>query len=1068
MDDRNNTADSLLDVLKEREKELNCLYKVDSILGNHHLTLPEMLEGIVQVLPSGWRFPGICHSKIVYKNTSYQTNGFVASPICETCPIKVDGITVGSIEIVYTKNVPKTEDGYFLERESRLIRAVADRIGQMLLYRRMKSVMNEWESARTKQSSDENRLNEWEIIIDFLRQNDHALLRHICRKMTTHLLINGVIEASKIFSSEISDKPDDSSYVNSPSVTGPIDNIINISYKAFGLASRNMAGTEITALVKRWIQEEKSYSLVKAIGGISPTLRNIIEELRKLQTLSDMNELQYSPKERWINVGLIRRFLSDRADFINIAKQYLNPRDFFDIINRIIYPIGSQGRLGGKGAGLFLAQKILENESGSLPRYFSVKYPKTWYITTDTITEFLQYNNLEELNEQKYGDLQEIRIEYPNIIHLLKSAKMPPEIVRSLGAALDDLSENPLIVRSSSTLEDQSGAAFSGKYKSLFLTNQGTKKERLDALIDAILEIYASVFSPDPIQYRAERDLLDVHEEMGILIQEVVGKKAGKYFFPLFSGVAFSNNEYRWSPRLEREDGLIRLVPGLGTRAVDRVGDDFPVMISPGKPGIRVNIVPEEIRRYSPKMIDVIDLESKSFRTVEVTEVLRECGDEIENAHRIVSVFEYDHIRKPNRLEINFKKDDLVVTFDGVISDTSFTKQINTILKTLQEKMGTPVDIEFACDGDDIYLLQCRPQSYGRESAPASIPKDISDRDKIFLGNKFISNGLIQNISHIVYVDPEGYDSLTELDDLRAVGKIVGMLNSILPRRQFILIGPGRWGSRGDIKLGVPVTYSEICNTAALIELAVKKRGYIPELSFGTHFFQDLVEADIRYIPLYPDDEGTIVNWRFLTRSPNKLGELLPEYSRFEDAIRVISVPEVSDRRIMSIAMNADLGEAMGYLSAHTVEIPNPRPMEPAEFDDRHGDDHSWRWRSYMAEQLAASLDPELFGVKAVYLFGSVNNGTAGPNSDIDLIIHFRGTPEQRTSLETWLSGWSMSLAEINYLKTGYKMNGMLDVHLITDEDIKMKSSFAIKIDSMTEPARRLELKNTVPKQPAG
>ena len=1062
MDDRNNTADSLLDVLREREKELNCLYKVDSILGNYHLTLPEMLEGIIQVLPSGWRFPHICHSKIVYKGTSYQTDGFVASPISETCPIKVDGNVVGSIEIVYTQNVPKTEDGYFLERESMLIRAVADRIGQMLIYRRMKSVMDDWETAREKQSSDEIRLNEWEIIVDFLRQNDHALLRHICRKLTNHLLISGVIEASGIFTSDSSGRQDDSGYVNFPSAVGPIDNIINISHKVFELASRNMAGTEITSRVKRWIQDEKAYSLVKAIGSIAPTLRNIIEEIRKLQNLSDMNELQYSPKERWINVGLIRRFLSDRADFINTAKQYLNTRDFFDIINRIIYPIGSQGRLGGKGSGLFLAQKILENEAGNLPRYFSVKYPKTWYITTDTITEFLQYNNLEELNEQKYGDLQEIRIEYPNIIHLLKSAKMPPEIVRSLSAALDDLSENPLIVRSSSTLEDQSGAAFSGKYKSLFLANQGTKKERLDALINAILEIYASVFSPDPIQYRAERGLLDIHEEMGILIQEVVGKRAGKYFFPLFSGVAFSNNEYRWSPRLEREDGLIRLVPGLGTRAVDRVGDDFPVMISPGKPGIRVNIVPEEIKRYSPKMMDVIDLQSNSFKTVEVADLLRECGDEIENAHRIVSIMEYDHIKKPNRLEINYDKDELAVTFDGVISDTSFTKQISTILKTLQEKMGTPVDIEFASDGEDIYLLQCRPQSFSRESVPPSIPKDISDRDKIFSANRFISNGLIRNISHIVYVDPEGYDSLAELDDLRTTGKIVGMLNSILPKRQFILIGPGRWGSRGDIKLGVPVSYSEICNTAALIEVAVRKKGYLPELSFGTHFFQDLVEADIRFLPLYPDEDGTIFNRRFFTRSPNKLREILPEYSKFEDTVRVIDVPETSDGRMLSIAMNADLGEAIGYLAAHTVEL--PKPMHPVEFDDHHGDEHSWRWRSYMAEQLAASLDPLLFGVKAVYLFGSVNNGTAGPNSDIDLIIHFCGTPQQQADLETWLNGWSLSLSEINYLKTGYKMSGMLDIHIITDEDIKMKTSFAVKIGSMTEPARKLELKSVISK----
>jgi hypothetical protein len=175
-------------------------------------------------------------------------------------------------------------------------------------------------------------------------------------------------------------------------------------------------------------------------------------------------------------------------------------------------------------------------------------------------------------------------------------------------------------------------------------------------------------------------------------------------------------------------------------------------MISPGKPGIRVNIVPEEIKRYSPKRMDVIDLERNCFRTVEVAEVLRECGDEIENAHRIVSIFEYDHIKKPNRLEINYSKDDLAVTFDGVISDTSFTKQISVILKTLQERMGTPVDIEFASDGDDIYLLQCRPQSFGQERAPASIPKDIAERDKIFSANKFISTGLYRK-SHIVYVD---------------------------------------------------------------------------------------------------------------------------------------------------------------------------------------------------------------------------------------------------------------------------------------------------------------------------
>ena len=95
--------------------------------------------------------------------------------------------------------------------------------------------------------------------------------------------------------------------------------------------------------------------------------------------------------------------------------------------------------------------------------------------------------------------------------------------------------------------------------------------------------------------------MLDVHEEMGILIQEVVGQTVGKYFMPACSGVAFSHNEFRWSPRIKREDGLLRLVPGLGTRAVDRVADDYPVLVAPGQPNLRANVTVEEVLRYSPQ-----------------------------------------------------------------------------------------------------------------------------------------------------------------------------------------------------------------------------------------------------------------------------------------------------------------------------------------------------------------------------------------------------------------------------------------------------------------------------------
>ena len=240
------------------------------------------------------------------------------------------------------------------------------------------------------------------------------------------------------------------------------------------------------------------------------------------------------------------------------------------------------------------------------------------------------------------------------------------------------LGDSPIIVRSSSLLEDRAGSAFSGKYKSLFLGNQGSKEERLTALLDAIAEVYASIFGPDPAEYRAERGLLHVHEEMGIMIQEVVGQQVGKYFLPACSGVAFSNNEFRWSARIKRGDGLIRLVPGLGTRAVDRVSDDYPVLIAPGQPNLRANVTVDEIEKYSPKRIDVINLEANAFETVDAVELLQEYGEQYPQVRNLVSIIKGDWIEQPMGFP-DFKGKDVVFTFEGLIRNTGFVAQIRDL-----------------------------------------------------------------------------------------------------------------------------------------------------------------------------------------------------------------------------------------------------------------------------------------------------------------------------------------------------------------------------------------------------
>jgi len=1054
-----NSGDFLLHALNERAKELNCLYQVEEYLNNNRLSLPEIFDGIIKTIPSGWQYPEICAVRIVYENSCYQTSNFRSSNISEICNIKVDDRVVGYIEVIYTEEVPKNKEGYFLEKESKLIKVIADRIGQTILRRRMEQILREWENSKT-QLSNGSASSEWKIIIDLLSRTDNSMLLHICRKMINYLSWCGIKEAVDILQvfSTGRDEHIEKLEQNYPTVKKPLDSITSICEKTFSVASKHLSDDEITLHLKKWIQEEKAYFLIKAVDRIDSSLKGIVDAINRYQNMIENKDILYSPTERWLKTALISRFLSDDLDYISVARQHIEISDFYEIVNKIIFPAGSRGKLGGKSAGLFLAYHILKREAENKPLLQSVKVPKTWYITSDTLTDFLYYNNLEELKEQKYKELSEIRMEYPNVIQLMKNSHFPPEIVQSLSMALDDFGNTPLIVRSSSLLEDQVGTSFSGKYKSLFLANQGSKQERLEALMDAIIEIYASVFSPDPIQYRIEKGLIDFPEEMGIMIQEVVGVKIGRYYMPVYSGVAFCNNEFRWSPRIKMEDGLIRMVPGLGTRAVDRLSDDFPVLVSPGQPGLRVNQLPEEIQRYSPKKVDVLNLEKNIFETIEVSSLLKEYGNIIPYVHKYVSVLNNDFVLKPLPFSIDFSKDNLAVTFEGLLSDGVFVKQLELILKTLKEKTGTPVDIEFAHNGKNLYLLQCRPQSFSVDNVPSPIPKDIPFKDIVFTAKKYISNGRISNISYIVYVDPYGYNKLRSLDDLVSVGKAIGLLNSILPKRQFILMGPGRWGSRGDIKMGVQVTYADINNCAALIEIARKKSGYIPELSFGTHFFQDLVESNIRYIPIYPDDEGIVFNDTFLTRSDNILPEILPKYGYLADTIHVIDVPKVTEGRILKILANAELDEAVAYISS-PVEEPE-YPNKRVHHNETLPNDRFWKWRHYMAEQIAANLDSKRFGVKGFYVFGSTNNGTAGPASDIDIIIHFDGTPKQRDELLLWLEGWSICLSEVNYLKTGYKTSGMLDVHIITDEDIAKKTSFAIKIGAVTDPAYKLKLKN--------
>jgi hypothetical protein len=1047
---------SILHELQERAKELNCLYRVDELLSRSDLQLEDVLRSIVEILPPGWQYPNDCQARIVFEDKTIESPNFQPTEWIQSATIVVQGESVGSIEVSYRQQMPRSDEGPFLKEERKLINTIADRVADHIMQRRLKVAFTSLSAAEKGHVPPRG---EWRIVLDFLQDTDPVLLQRISRKLINHLAWNGVTEAKQLLQRSGIARAigaGDAGGENRPIPRDGSAAFKDLTSEAFRIASERLAEAEILECVTTWIKEERSSFLVRALEQLDTPLGEIIEAVERFRH-TDIDEADLSLSiQKGLRVSLIRRFFSESLEFINVAKNVVCIKDFYDLLGKIIFPPRCHGKLGGKSAGLFLAKKIIDKQASSSSLLRQIKLPKTWFITSDWILHFVHHNELEDVLNWKYLDIDQVRQEYPHLVALFKSSSLPSELAKGLSLALDDLGDRPIIVRSSSLLEDRAGSAFSGKYKSLFLGNRGTKEARLAALMDAAAEVYASIFGPDPTEYRAERGLLDVHEEMGILVQEVVGQEVGKYFFPACSGVAFSNNEFRWSARISRSDGLIRMVPGLGTRAVDRVVDDYPVLIAPGQPTLRANVTVDEILKYSPRRMDVINLETNSFETVEVKEILRSCGAAYPQIRQLVSLVDHDRVEQPVGFLPDLGKTDAVFTFEGLIRKTPFVSYVRELLALLQARLGCPVDIEFAYDGNDFYLLQCRPQSYSGDAVAVAIPQDIPADRLIFSANRYVSNGRVPEITHIVYVAPDGYGHLPDENAMRDVGRAVGRLNKLLPKRQFILIGPGRWGSRGDIRLGVPVTYSDINNSAMLIEVARQKGNYLPDLSFGTHFFQDLVEASIRYLPLYPDDPGIVFAELFLGRSRSVLEELLPEFAHLSGTLRVIDVPHEANGQILRVLMNADLDQAVAFLSP---------PQKEAEqlgggisSTGRMSDEH-WRWRYRVAQRIAAELDARQFGVMAFYLIGSTKNATAGPGSDIDLLLHVRGTDLQRKELMLWLEGWSRCLAEMNFLRTGYRCEGLLDVHLITDMDIEQRSSYAVKIGAITDPARELAMK---------
>jgi hypothetical protein len=362
------------------------------------------------------------------------------------------------------------------------------------------------------------------------------------------------------------------------------------------------------------------------------------------------------------------------------------------------------------------------------------------------------------------------------------------------------------------------------------------------------------------------------------------------------AGVGLSFNPYVWSDQIDPKAGVLRLVFGLGTRAVERSDDDYTRVVALNAPDRRPEAGHDEIRRYTQRKVDVLDLAANQLTSADFSQVVEQSPDlPLKTFASRDPEMERRAARGPTEDASSW-----ALTFERLLSDTPFVADMRQMLQTLQAAYGCPVDVEFTANfsGKRTYrinLVQCRPLQVAGHGHGADLPSDI-DQDKLI----FDAHGAIVGQSRGIQVDrlievvPSVYGRLS-ISERYAVARLIGRLMHLQADNapdNVMLLGPGRWGTTTP-SLGVPVSFAEISSVSVLCEIVAMREGLVPDVSLGTHFFNEMVEADILYLALFPGREDNFLNDDWLTRAPNKLSALLPDAGGRADALRVIDAADL-------------------------------------------------------------------------------------------------------------------------------------------------------------------------------
>ncbi|MEE9384374.1 MAG: PEP/pyruvate-binding domain-containing protein [Nannocystaceae bacterium] len=614
-------------------------------------------------------------------------------------------------------------------------------------------------------------------------------------------------------------------------------------------------------------------------------------------------------QERTMFQHLLQMMISRDENFLILAREHFSLSTLIKIRKRMI----GTGLIGGKAVGMLLARAILKNTE---QRWHNIlEAHDSFYIGADVFHTYLVRNNCWW---EKHGlrTLEDIQRDSALVRERIQHGEFPGYVRRQFADMLHYFGQSPIIVRSSSLMEDNFENAFSGKYESVFCINRGTPEERLDAFLDAVRKVYASAVSAEALSYLEHRGLLAENEQMALLVQRVCGASHGDYYYPHAAGVAYSFNPYVWSEYIDPKAGMMRLVFGLGTRAVDRSDDDYTRVVALNAPHRRPEAGLSEVREHAQRRVDVLNLRTNKLSSYDFEEVVRQDPslplDIFTSRDREAEAWAREH-------------DDEVftpiLTFEGLLQNTPFVADMREMMATIASVYHNHVDLEFTVsfyggEGYKINPVQCRPLRVKSHGVVRDFPTDPPVHDLLLkTEGPVIGDSRVEDISRIIYVVPRLYSKLT-IRDRHKVARLIGKLNTLCKRsasHPLMLLGPGRWGTRSP-ELGIPVSFADINAVSVLCELVTMHANLVPDVSLGTHFFNDLVEADMLYIAIYPDRDDTLFDAAYFERAKNRFPEMLPADEKWADTIRVFDLPLAGGSTFLTLHADTRKQRALAYL----------------------------------------------------------------------------------------------------------------------------------------------------------